>query len=127
MRVLTAVVEGATLAVFDPRQDLALRRAVALALLGDDHPWHVLQTLEQRAKKLLRRVRIAPALHQNVEDIIVLVHRTPERMALPVDRQKHLVEVPLVPWLGASTLQLIGVVLSKLETPLADGFVSDVD
>jgi hypothetical protein len=36
-------------------------------------------------------------------------------------------QVPLVTGLGASTLQLIRVVLSKLQTPLADGFMSDVD
>ena len=35
--------------------------------------------------------------------------------------------MPLVTWLGASTLQLIRVVLPKLQTPLADGFMSDVD
>ena len=35
MRVLTAVVQIATLAVFDPGQDLALRRAVALELIGN--------------------------------------------------------------------------------------------
>ena len=32
-----------------------------------------------------------------------------------------------VPWLGASTLPLIGVVLPTLQTPLADGFMGDVD
>src|SRR5215467_9378122 len=36
MRVLAAVVEVATLPMFHPRQDLALRRAVALELLRDD-------------------------------------------------------------------------------------------
>src|SRR5215831_16255315 len=127
MRILTAVVEIATLAVFDPGQDLALGRAVALELIRDDHPWHVLQALEQLAKKLLRCLLVAAALHQNVENVIVLVHRTPEIMALPVDRQKDFIEMPLVPWLGASMLQLIGVVLAKLQTPLVDGLMGHVD
>ena len=127
MRVLTAVVEIATLAVFDPGQDLALRRAVALQLIRDDDPRYIPQALEQLAKALLRRVLIAPALDQNVEDVVVLVDSAPQVMVLPVDRQKHLVEVPLVPWLGASTLQLIRVVLSKLQTPLADGLVRHGD
>src|SRR5262249_29594499 len=48
-------------------------------------------------------------------------------MALPIDGQEHLVQMPLVPWLGASVLQLIRVVLPKLQTPLADGLVGDVD
>ena len=46
MRVLTAVVEIATLAVFDPRQDLTLRRAVALQLIRDDDPRDIPQALE---------------------------------------------------------------------------------
>jgi hypothetical protein len=48
-------------------------------------------------------------------------------MALPVDRQKHFVQVPFVAWLGASMLQPIRVVLSTLQTPLADGLMGDVD
>src|SRR5215470_6753568 len=93
VRVLAAIIEVAALPMFYSGQDLALRRAVALELLGGDPPWHVLQALEQLAEKLLRRVLMAPALHQNVEDVIVLVHRTPEIMTLPIDRQKDLVDV----------------------------------
>src|SRR5205814_8733414 len=44
-----------------------------------------------------------------------------------INGEKHLIKVPLVPWLGASTLQLIGVILPKLQTPLADGFVRHID
>ena len=35
--------------------------------------------------------------------------------------------MPFVAWLGASTLQPIRVVLSKLQTPLADGLVRHID
>jgi hypothetical protein len=76
---------------------------------------------------LLRGLLIAPALSQNIEDVIVLVDRAPQVMAFAMDRQKHLIQMPCVPRLGASTLQTIGVVLSKLPTPLADGFVGDGD
>src|SRR5262245_4040751 len=96
MRILTAVVEIATLPVFHAGQDLVLRGAVALELVGNDYPRHVLQALEQV-------------------------------MALPVDGQEHLVQVPLVPWLGASVLQLIRVRLPKLPTPLADSLMGHVD
>src|SRR5262249_40222822 len=107
MRVFAPVIEVATLAMLHPGQDLALRCAVALELIGDNHAWHVLQSLEQLAKELLRRLLIAATLPQDVEHVIVLVNSAPQVMALPVDRQKHLVQVPLVPGLDASTLQLI--------------------
>jgi site-specific DNA recombinase len=41
--------------------------------------------------------------------------------------RKDYFEVPLVPWLGASTLQLMRVVLPKLQTPLAEGLMGHVD
>jgi hypothetical protein len=44
-----------------------------------------------------------------------------------VNRQEDFIEVPLITWLGTSTLQLIGVVLPKLQTPLADGFMGHVN
>src|SRR5215813_1583595 len=69
MGVLTPVIEIATLAVFDPGQYLPLGRAITLELIRDDHPWHVLQTLEQLAEKLLRRVLIASVLHENVKHV----------------------------------------------------------
>ena len=48
-------------------------------------------------------------------------------MPLAIDGQKDLIQVPLVTWLGASVLQLIGVVLPKFQTPLADGLMGHVD
>src|SRR6266700_3616902 len=90
MGMLTAVIQIATLAVFHPGQCLTLGGTVALPLVRHDHTRHVLQAREQRAKKLLGGVLIATALHQNVEDIIILVDSAPQVMALPIDRQKQL-------------------------------------
>jgi hypothetical protein len=36
-------------------------------------------------------------------------------------------QVPLVPWLGSSVLQLIRVALPEFQTPLADGLMGHVD
>src|SRR5262245_998779 len=127
MRVLTAVVAIAALAMLHPWQYLALRRTVALQLVRNDDPRHVLQALQQLAEKLLRCLLIPSALDQDIEHVIVLIHSAPQVMALPVDGQEHLIQVPLVPWLGASVLQRIRVVLPTLQTPLADGLMSHVD
>ena len=77
MGILTPVVQITTLAMLHPRQDVALRRAITLELVREDHPWHVLQALEQLAKKLLGRVLVAPTLHQDIEDVIVLIDSAP--------------------------------------------------
>src|SRR5262245_24339616 len=64
MRILTAVVEITTLAVFHLGPDLSLRCPVALQLLRDEHPWHVLEPFEQLAEKLLRRLLVASVAPQ---------------------------------------------------------------
>jgi hypothetical protein len=127
MEVLTPVIEIATLAMCHPGQDLPFGRAITLELVRDDHPRHVLQAFEQLTKKFLCRCLVPPALHQDVEDMIVLIDRAPEILALPMNHQQHFVQGPCVAWLGASTLQPIRVVLPKLQTPLADGLVRHID
>src|SRR5262245_52784830 len=127
MGVLTPVIDIATLAMLHPGQDLALRRTVALQLVRNDDARHVQQALQQLAEKLLRRLLVAAALHEDIEDVVVLVDRAPEVMTLTINREKYLSQVPLVPWLGASVLQLIRVALPKLQTPLPDGLMGDID
>ena len=60
MRVLTPIIEGATLPVFHPWEYLAFGGPVALQLIRDDHAGHIPQALEQLAENffaafLLRR------------------------------------------------------------------------
>jgi hypothetical protein len=79
------------LTVFHPGQNLPFRRAVALQLIRNDDSRYVLQPLEQLTEKLLRRLFVAAALHEDIEDVVVLVHRTPEVMALAIDGQKDFI------------------------------------
>ena len=95
-RVLTAIVERATLAMLHPGQALPFGCAVARELLGDDDPRHVRQTLQQLAEKRLRRLGVASALHEDSEDVVVWIDRAPPVRAFAMDRQPYLIHVPLV-------------------------------
>jgi DNA-binding XRE family transcriptional regulator len=64
MRVPTAVVEIAILAMFHPWQYLTLRCAVALQLIRNNYPWYGLQALEQLGAERVRRCRMALRLNQ---------------------------------------------------------------
>ena len=86
MRVFASVIEIPTLTMFHPGQDLPLRRAVALQLIGDDDAGHIGEALEQLAKELLRGLFVAPTLDENVQDVVVLIHCAPQVMALSVNR-----------------------------------------
>src|SRR5262245_61755055 len=96
MRILTPIIEVATLSVFHTWQHLAFGRTVALQLIRDDHAWHIYQALEQLAKEFLGGFLVPPALHQDVEDVVVLIHRSPQVMTLAVNGPKHLIHMPLV-------------------------------
>src|SRR3954462_7981135 len=102
---LGAVNEITALALLPMRQDLAFRRGGALELVGDDHPRRILQALQQLAKEALGGFGIAPALHQDIEHLAVLIDRTPEMVLLATDAQKHLVDEPFVAWPGPTPLQ----------------------
>ena len=59
--------------------------------------------------------------------IVVLIHRAPQVMALAMDRKEHFIQVPLIARARTPPSQPMGVVLPKLPTPLADGFVGHRD
>src|ERR671924_1644815 len=84
MGVLTPVIEVATLPVFHPWQHLAFSGTVAFELIRDDDAWHTPQALEQLAKELFLGLRIAPTLHQDIQDIVVLIDGPPQVMAFAV-------------------------------------------
>jgi hypothetical protein len=60
------------------RHELAVRHQAAGELVGDDHPGHVPQALEQSAEELLCGHRVSARLDQNVEHVAVLVDRAPQ-------------------------------------------------
>jgi hypothetical protein len=91
MRVLAPVIEVAALTVFDPRQYLALGCAITVALIRHDDPWHIRQALEELPEALLRGPLVTPILDEDIQDVVVLIHRAPQVMALTNNRQKHLI------------------------------------
>jgi hypothetical protein len=51
---------------------------------------------------LLRRLLVAPPLHEHIKHIAVLIDSTLQIMPLTLNGQEDFIEVPLVPWSGAS-------------------------
>jgi hypothetical protein len=125
MGVLRAIIEIAMLTLFYPWEDLPLGRSIALEFVGDDHARYVGQSFKKFTKELLRGFLVPTALDQDIQDVALLIDRSPEIMTLTLDHQKHLVQVSLVTGPRPSPTQLIGISLTKLATPLADGLIGD--
>ena len=124
MRVLRSIVQPFVLTVLDAWHDLSLRRAVTLQLVRDDDTWYVLQAFQQLAEELLRRFLISLTLYQNIQDVAILVHGSPQVMILAIDLNEHLIQVSLVTGSRTTTAQFISVCLTELERPFTDRFVS---
>jgi len=78
-------------------------------------------------EELLGRLLIPTTLHENIEDITVLIDRPPQIVPFALDRQKHLIEVPFVAWPRALATQLIGALLAELAASLPDGLIGHED
>jgi hypothetical protein len=123
MRVLRTVIEIVVLPVLHTREYHPLGRSVAAQLVGHDHSGNICQSLEQLAEKPLRGVLVAPPLHQDIQHVTVLVHGPPQIVLFAVNGQKNFIQAPFAPWLGTLASELVGVLLTRLATPLPDRFV----
>src|SRR5688572_22996877 len=120
MRILCAVVEIPMLAMFHAGKNLALGGCVALQFVGDDNPRHVLQAFKQLAKEFLRGPLISATLRQDIEHGPLLLHRPPQIVTFSLERQTHLVHMPLVARRRTAATELSRRCLSEFAAPLAN-------
>jgi hypothetical protein len=86
-----------------------------------------LAALQQLAEETLTCLFIAVGGHEDVQDVALLIHCSPQVMDRAVDFQEDFIEVPLVAWLWSAPTKLIGVDLAEFETLLPHGFVGNAD
>jgi hypothetical protein len=82
---------------------------------------------QQSSKEPFGGALIAARLHQDVDHVAVLIHRTPEILLLAVDSNEDLVQVPNIAEAALAPLQLSSIVRTELLTPVPNGFIGDDD
>jgi hypothetical protein len=85
------------LPVLAGRHDLAPSCPAARQPVGHHNPWSLALPFEQPAQQASGRLRVAAALDKDIEHHPSLVHRAPRLVLYPRDRERDLVQVPLVP------------------------------
>ena len=121
MRVLRSIVQTLVVPMFDAWNQFLLSGPIASEFVGDDDSGGETSRFQQFAEEFLRRAFIAMTLHQDVEDLTVGIHRSPEVIRLPLNGDHNLVKMPLVSRLGATATNLINV-SSMLENSWREGF-----
>jgi hypothetical protein len=95
--------------------------------VGNNHPRHILQTLQQALEEPLRSVGIAPGLNQNIEHNAILIDGAPKIVQLALDPNEHLVEVPLVSWSWPTASHAVGESCAEFQAPASHRLVGDDD
>jgi hypothetical protein len=70
-------------------------RSIGAQLIGDQRLRRKSLPLEQLAHELRRRPRVATPLHEQVENLCLVVDRQPEPESSAADQNSHFVEMPL--------------------------------
>jgi hypothetical protein len=73
------------LAMFHVRQYLTFGRSIPAELIGDQHARHRVTLFQELPKEREGSSFVAPALHQDIEHVAILINRTPEIVQLAVD------------------------------------------
>ena len=84
-------------------------------------------TVQQSAEESPRCPRVPTGLYEDVDQITVLIHRAPERLALTVDRHEDFIQEPRLSESTLVALQLPSVVGAEFPAPLPNGFVRHDD
>ena len=111
--------------MLNARKQTALSDAVAPQLVGHDHPWHVLQALQQPSEEALGGIGISPFLNKDIKHNAVLVDGAPEVVLSALDPDEYLIEVPFVPWPRSAATNATGKTLAEFLAPAPHRLVGD--
>jgi hypothetical protein len=123
MGVFRTIVHPFVLAMLHAGHDLFLGRCITGQFVRDDHLWQIVASFEQLTEEFFCRFVISSGPNQDIEHVAMLITRSPQRVLLSVDFQKHLISMPCVSWFGTTFFQFIGVALAEFQTPLSDRFI----
>ena len=103
MRDLGSIVLVLPRAVWDGWHHGAVRRRIAPQFVRDQAVGQPALSLQHLAEESYGRPAIASRLDEDVEEVAVLVHGSPEISALPLNRGEDLVQIPGVTQTATAT------------------------
>ena len=127
MRDFGAIARVSPRVMDDDGHDVPMCDMVAAQLVGHETRRFLSLSLQEFPKASPPRAPVSAGLDEDVDHVTVLVNRTPEILALTVDRDEDFVQKPRISESTMSVLQLPGVVGADLPTPLPNGFVRHDD
>ena len=104
-----------------------MRRTIASQLVGHETARFQSLTLEEFPKESTRRTPVSPGLHQDIDQVTILIHRAPQILALTMDPHEHFVQEPRISESTLTSLQPPCVVGPERLTPVPNRLLGDRD
>jgi hypothetical protein len=102
---------------------VAVGRAIAFELIGHETPRRLALLLEESSKEASCGLCVPPSLHEDIEDLTILIYGSIQIAKLSADANKDFVDEPLIAARTGSFAQPIGVGWTEANAPAPDGFV----
>ncbi len=100
---------------------------VAAQLVGHETARFPLLALEEFSEESARRTPVPAGLHEDIDQVTILIHRAPKILALTMDPHEDFVQEPRISESTLTSLQPPSVVGAELSAPLSNGFVRHDD
>jgi hypothetical protein len=96
-------------------------------LIGCDPGWRPTLFFQQLPYQLQRRLCIPLRLHEEIQNLALIVDGTPQPMSLPSDNDGHFIEVPIVAGRWSHMTQVSSNWRTKFEEPAPDALVGNIE
>ena len=94
MRHFGSVVGVDVIEMFYRRHHGSMSGVIAFECVGHQPSWFTALAFEETAKEAHGRFLVASPLHQDINRVAVLINRTPQILALPLNGDKDFVQIP---------------------------------
>jgi hypothetical protein len=125
MGVFGPVIEPVSARMPDFGQNMRKRGRVAAEAIRDHGMRDSNRSSQEMTKERLRSRAIPPCLHQDVDNLTILINRSPQVMNGSVDADEHFVDMPTPAHSFFVWPQPSGVFGSELATPQSDRLIAD--
>jgi hypothetical protein len=108
-------------------EDASYGSGIASQFVGNDPQRFGALTTQESSKESLCSALITLRLDQDVDDVAVLIHGSPQILLSAIDSNEDLIQVPVVAQSSLSSLQFPSIVRTELLTPLPDRLIGHDD
>ena len=127
MGVLRTIIRTLIIDVFSRKAEGSKSDMIGPEFIGCDPSWRPPLLLQQLPHQLQRRLGIPLRLHEEIQNLALIVDGTPQPMAPTVNNEDHFIEMPIVAGRWSHMAQVASDRGTKFEEPAPYALVGNIE